>query len=64
MLALKAVNVNEDGTYKEETCIEVKGLFSACTSFEFIMSLVLAQKRLSCTWNQLLGDSRQQRWKS
>ena len=47
MLALKAVDDNEDGTWKGETCIEAKGLYSACTSFEFIMSFVLAQNGLS-----------------
>ena len=47
MLVLKALDDNEDGTWKGETCIEVKGLYSACTSFEFIMSLVLAQNGLS-----------------
>ena len=38
---------DEDGTWKGETCIETKGLFSACTSFKFVMSLVLAQNGLS-----------------
>ena len=49
VLALERISNNEDGTWQGNCIIDANGLHGTCTSFEFIVALVVSRRGLSYT---------------
>ena len=44
VLALERISNNEDGTWQGNCIIDANGLHGTCTSFEFIVALVVSRR--------------------
>ena len=49
VLALERISNNEDGTWQGNCIIDANGLYGTCTSFEFMVALVVSRRGLSYT---------------
>ena len=47
VVCLKKIKNNVDGSWSRDSCVDANGLFAACSSYEFIVSLVIAGKGIS-----------------
>lgn len=49
MKALETIKLNEDRSWNHDSCKDASGIFAACSSFEFIIALVIVRNCLAYT---------------
>ena len=49
MKALETIKLNENKSWNHDSCKDASGLFAACSSFEFIIALVIVRNCLAYT---------------